>query len=300
MKAIKFVMLLIVAVSLFVSCSPKPAGETETEIITAEEALQLVENNSSAVLVDTRTMPEYNEGHIEGAVNISRADIVVMSPHPALLAPPEKIEKNLGRRGISNDTLVIAYDANLMDAPRLWWTLKVYGHDKVKVVSGGYEALQAAGAALSDKAPSVTAVEFQAQEADSSMLLDAKTVRAHVNEPDQSVVLIDTRSVDEHLQGHIPGSLHIDYRENCFRDGTFRPVDQIQIRYLEEGIDFDKEIWLYCHTSIRATPTFLALYNAGYRNIRVYDGAWVEWTANPMNPVHVPESNIQLQEPDMS
>ena len=300
MKAIKVVVLLAVAVSLFVSCSPKPAGETGTEIITAEEALQLVGNNSSAVLVDTRTMPEYNEGHIEGAVNVSRAEIVVMSPHPALLAPPEKIEKNLGGKGISNDTLVIAYDANLMDAPRLWWTLKVYGHDKVKVVSGGYEALQAAGAAVSDKAPSVTSAEFQAQEADSSMLIDAKTVRAHVNEPDQSVVLIDTRSEDEHLQGHIPGSLHIDYAGNFFRDGTFRPKDQIQIKYLEEGIDFDKEIWLYCHTSIRATPTFLALYNAGYRNIRVYDGAWVEWTANPMNPVHVPEGNIQLREPDMS
>jgi thiosulfate/3-mercaptopyruvate sulfurtransferase len=53
---------------------------------------------------------------------------------------------------------------------------------------------------------------------------------------------------------------------------------------------------MYCKTSIRGAATYLALYNAGYRNLRLYDGAWLEWTDNPMNPVYVPEGiDVQLR-----
>jgi thiosulfate/3-mercaptopyruvate sulfurtransferase len=301
MRIGKAVILILAGALLLSGCAPKPSGETGTEIIEAKEALGLIESNSAAMFVDARPMPEYNEAHVEGAVNVSRADIVVMSPFPALLAPPEQIERNLGRKGISNDTLVIAYDDNNnMDAARLWWTLKVYGHDNVKVVSGGYQALQAAGANLSTSAPALTAASFRAGELNKDMTVEAREIRAHLNEPDPSVVLIDTRSEEEHLGGHIPGSIHLDYIGNNFSDGTFRPVDHIKIKYLEEGIDYDSEVWIYCHTSIRGTPVFLALYNAGYRNLRLYDGAWVEWSANPMNPVFVPETTTQLRAPDLS
>ncbi|MFW5812115.1 MAG: sulfurtransferase, partial [Alkalispirochaetaceae bacterium] len=255
----------------------------------------------NAVLVDTRPMPEYSEGHIEGAVNVSRADIVVMSPYPALLAPSEQIERNLGRRGISNDSLVIAYDDNHnMDAARLWWTLKAYGHHEVKVVSGGLNALREAGFALEDEAPQVTEATFTAEPLDEGMLVTAKEIREYLDEPNPEVLLVDTRSAEEHLEGHIPGSIHIDYAENNFSDGTFRPVNHIRINYIQKGIDYEKEVLLYCHTSIRGAQTYLALYNAGYRDLRLYDGAWVAWTANPMNPVFVPETTIQIEAPDQS
>lgn len=44
----------------------------------------------------------------------------------------------MSEKGISNDSTVVIYDINNnMDSARLWWTLKVYGHENVKVVSGG-------------------------------------------------------------------------------------------------------------------------------------------------------------------
>ena len=47
--------------------------------------------------------------------------------------------------------------------------------------------------------------------------------------------------------------------------------------------------------------TYLALYNAGYRDLKLYDGAWVEWSANPMNPVYKPEvASFQLDTADNS
>ncbi|MPN60767.1 hypothetical protein SDC9_208499 [bioreactor metagenome] len=58
---------------------------------------------------------------------------------------------------------------------------------------------------------------------------------------------------------------------------------------------------MYCKTSIRAAQTYLALYNAGYRNLKLYDGAWLEWSANPNNPIQMPEgSKVEASQKDIS
>lgn len=294
-------LLVLVTVSMVLTgCAPRPAGETGTEIVEATEVAGLLQQ-PNVVLVDARNMPDYREGHLPGAVNISRADIVVLQPFPNMVAPAERIENVMSSRGIGNDSLVVVYDDNNnMDAARLWWTLKAYGYDAVKVVSGGLQALKRAGHTLETGTPTIQPAVFTAEPLDERMIITAGEIRRHLNEPDPSVVLIDTRTEEEHLEGHIPGSILIDYAGNNFRDGTFRPVNHIRIKYLQEGIDYEKEVIMYCHTSIRGAQTFLAMYNAGYRNLRLYDGAWVEWTANPMNPVFVPETTVPLRAPDQS
>jgi thiosulfate/3-mercaptopyruvate sulfurtransferase len=299
-KVLAGLLVLLAATLVLGGCAPTPAGETGTEIVEAKEVAELLEQ-PNAVLVDARSMPEYREGHLSGAVSISRADIVVLQPYPNLVAPASQIENVMGSRGVGNDSLVVVYDDNNnMDAARLWWTLKAYGHDTVKVVSGGLEALKRAGHTLETGTPAIQATVFTAGPIDQSMIVTAGEIRRHLDEPDPSVVLIDTRTEEEHLEGHIPGSILIDYAGNNFQDGTYRPVNHIRIKYLQEGIDYEKDVLMYCKTSIRGAQTFLAMYNAGYRNLRLYDGAWVEWTANPMNPVFVPETTTQLRAPDQS
>lgn len=286
---------------LLVGCGPPPAGEIGTEIVSAEEALELIAG-AGVVLVDARPGFDFVEEHVAGAVNISRADIVVSDPYPNLLGPPEQIERVMGLRGISNGTLVVAYDDNNnMDAARLWFTLKAYGHDEVKVVSGGLSALKAAGAPLSSGTVAAEPATFQAAPLDESMIVTTREVRDWVNNPDPSICLLDTRTEEEHVQGTIPGSILIDYQENNFPDGTYRPPRHIHIRYLESGIDYDDGLYIYCQTSIRGAQTYLALYNAGYRDLKLYDEAYVAWSANPMNEIFVPEPDtIRLEAQDNS
>jgi thiosulfate/3-mercaptopyruvate sulfurtransferase len=68
-------------------------------------------------------------------------------------------------------------------------------------------------------------------------------------------------------------------------------VQQIRINYLELGVEPDDTVILFCKTSIRGAQTYLALYNAGYRNLKLYDGAWVEWSSKPSLPVQKPEES---------
>ncbi len=294
----KWILILAAAAltgTLFCGCGPAAPGEKGTEIVTAEEALGLLAGGGNVVLVDANTGVNYKKRHAAGAVSIPRTAIVVNEPVPNMLAPAAQIEEVMAAAGIGNDTLVLAYDDNRnMDAARLWFTLKAYGHDSVKVVSGGLAALAAAGAEVTKAAPSPAPAVFKAGPLRKDMLISSREVRARVENPPKNYVLIDTRSLEEYNAGSVPGSILLNFTGNNFADNTFRPVNQIRIRYLEEKIDYDDEIAMYSKTSIRGAQTYLVLYNAGYRNLKLYDGAWVEWIANPMNPVYIPE-NLALQ-----
>jgi len=292
---------IILFLFLLISCGPKAPGEAGTEIISAGEALSLI-GKENTVLVDAQKVLSYRKGHLAEAVNISRADIVVNKPYPNVLAPVEQITAVIGSRGISNDTLVIIYDNNKnMDAARLWWTLKVLGHDGVRVVSGGLSALREAGAEIVTTAPTIQEAVFSPSSIDESMIASTKEIKDQINNPDDHVVVLDTRTLEEYNAGTIPGSVLIDFVGNNFSDGTYKPVQQVRICYIEEGIDYDDEIIMFCKTSIRGAQTYLALYNAGYRSLKLYDGAWVEWSANPANPIFVPETvEYQIDSSDNS
>ena len=54
MKRIFSIIAAVTAVALLAGCGPAPAGETGTEVVSAAEALELLESTDNAVLVDTR------------------------------------------------------------------------------------------------------------------------------------------------------------------------------------------------------------------------------------------------------
>ena len=303
MKRIIATLAVVAMVVVLSGCGPDPAGESGTEIISATEALEILDSQDNVVLVDARGGLDYRESHVEGAVNISRADIVVMTPFPNLVGPADQIEEVMSSRGIGNDTLVLAYDDNNnMDSARLWWTLKAYGHDNVQVISGGLGALTETGVAMSDSAPTIQPAQFEAAPFDESMVATSADIRDLIEEPRDDMTVVDTRTETEYLEeGSIPGAVLLDYSQNNFADGTYKPVTQIRIRYVEAGIDVDEGAVLFCKTSIRGAQTYLAMYNAGYRDLKLYDGAWVEWVANPMNPIYRAEpALVELESSDNS
>lgn len=283
MKKLSKAFLLLLVTLLVISaagCSSSKAPDEGMYIIDAKEAAGYI-GAQGKVIVDMQKPEEYAKAHVKGAVNIALSEIVINTPVPNMLAPKAQIENVLGSRGIGNDTMVIIYDNNKnMEAARLWWTMRIYGHENVKVVSGGFNALQAAKLEMTAEAPKVEAVQYTAKDMDPSMLATLEEVKAQVTQPQGNVVLLDTRTQEEFEQGTIPGSVLLDFNQNNYKDGTYKKVQDIKIQYIENGITTDKSVIMYCKTSVRAAQTYLALYNAGYRNIKVYDGAWLEWSQN--------------------
>ncbi|WP_026895818.1 sulfurtransferase [Clostridiisalibacter paucivorans] len=277
------------------------SGEEGTEIIDASEAVNLL-SQEDVVIVDAQNTRGYSQNHVKNSVNIARADIVINEPVPNMLGSKEQIEEVMSKNGISNDSTIIVYDNNNnMDSARLWWTLKVYGHEDVKVVSGGLKALGKAGAEFTKELPNISPVEYTAKEKDTSMIATIDDVKEQVNNPKENVMLIDTRSQEEYDAGTIPGSVLMNYIDNNYNDGTFKSVSDIQTMYLDEGLIPEDTAIMYCKTSIRGAQTYLALYNAGYTNLKLYDGAWVQWSKDSSLPVQRPENTkVEVNQQDMS
>jgi thiosulfate/3-mercaptopyruvate sulfurtransferase len=270
---------LIAAMILTSGCSTANAADEGHYIIEAKDLKDYM-NKQGVVIVDMQKPEDYAKGHLAGAVNIPMANIVISVPVPNMLAPKEQIEAVLGAKGIGNDTTILIYDNNNnMEAARLWWTLQVYGHENAKVISGGIKAINAAKLQTNTETPSVASVKYTAKDKNTDIIATIDEVKAQVNQPQKNTVILDTRSAEENAEGTIPGSTLINYIENNYNDGTYKSVQDIKILYLENGIKPEKQVIMYCKTSVRAAQTYLAMYNAGYRNLKVYDGAWLEWSA---------------------
>lgn len=301
-KKVLLLVSIFILVLILAACGSGTKGTKGQEIIEAKEVAGML-GKSGIVLVDMQNPEDYQSSHVKGAVNITRSDIVINVPVENMLASQGKIANLLGQSGISNDTLVVIYDnTGNMDAARLWWTMKIYGHEKVKVVSGGWNALKSIGMAVTSESSVITPATYQAKGLNQEMIATTAEVKAFVNDPGKKAVILDTRTKEEYEEGRIPGSVLLDYKDNNFTDGTYKPIQHIQIQYLEAGVKPDKPVIMYCKTSIRAAQTYLALYNAGYRNLKLYDGAWLEWTSDISNPVEMPAggSKIEPSQKDMS
>ena len=76
MKKFKLSKLLIVSSLLILSlfslsgCNKTDAEVPEFSNIKGDEAKKIINENKDIVILDVRTVEEYNEGHIKGAINI--------------------------------------------------------------------------------------------------------------------------------------------------------------------------------------------------------------------------------------
>ena len=288
--------LVITLLTALTACTFTDYAESDTLIISAKDAVEKIEEGY--ILVDAQKATSYKKRHIDGAVNIERKAIMIKEPVANSLATAAIVSKAAGNAGLTETSDIVIYDDNKnMDASRLFWTLKIWGHKgDITIVSGGFRALEAEGISVTEGDPSVTPRTYKTGSLDTSMIAYKEDILPMIDNPADNFVLIDVRTEEEYNAGTIPGSIHINHERNLFindeKGSTYRPVSHNRILYKELGITPEDEIVLYCKTSVRAANTYAALYNAGYRNLKVYDGAFLEWSTEKL-PQFKPEVKIE-------
>ena len=70
-------MMLLLAVLLLTGCSVEKGEKdvAEYEMITAQQAKEIMDTQEGFVILDTRTEEEYEQGHIPGTIVISHEEI---------------------------------------------------------------------------------------------------------------------------------------------------------------------------------------------------------------------------------
>jgi thiosulfate/3-mercaptopyruvate sulfurtransferase len=114
-----------------------------------------------------------------------------MSPGRHPLPPAAKFIATIGNAGIDGDTHVVIYDsAGGSIATRLWWLLRYYGHTRVSLLDGGWQAWQAANGAVHSGTESRPARQFDGHP-QPHLMIDADGVEALRHDP--QALILDAR-----------------------------------------------------------------------------------------------------------
>jgi thiosulfate/3-mercaptopyruvate sulfurtransferase len=255
-------------------------------------------DDSNLVIIDARGILPYRYGHIRNAVPLGVEGVISVSDNGSnLVVDAQAAEKTFSDLGIDDSKSVVVYgEYPDPSVARVVWTLLYYGHARVKLLDVGYSQWQKEGFPSTKQIP-ITAkkptdgddgvvdnvgVSFTAK-ANPTVRADAKGGKKKQKDP--NVVIIDARTPQEHFQARIPGSILHNWEEGLGEHGEMiKDKDRLQKDFEEKGITKDKEIICYCHSGMRASHKYLQLKQAGFDNVRMYDGSIIDW-ANRRNPL---------------
>ncbi len=236
---------------------------------------------------------DFDNGHIPGAVyfDLEKDMSGQVKKHGGRHPLPDidQFSDKLGRSGIGNDTVVVAYDdQGSAMASRLWWLLRYLGHNRVKILDGGFAAWKKAGFPVHEgesKHPPKTFIPSVQPE----LAADMKEVKSKLND---GTVIIDSREPERYrglvepidpVAGHIPGAVNHFWKSLLGDNNKWRALPAVKEQFGQ--IDRETDIIVHCGSGVTACPNILALYEAGYTNVKLYPGSWSDWCSYEDNPI---------------
>lgn len=242
--------------------------------------------------VDTRA--RYLEQHLPQAVFF---DIDALSDRettlPHMLPPEERFGQEMTALGVpdSGKTLVVYEQAGVFSAPRAWWMLRTMGAQDVRVLQGGLEAWIAAGLTLQTGEVTLPPAQFHAALHRGAVAGMADLVPAL----EGSEQVVDARSAARFRgeapepraglkSGHMPGAVSVPYTE-LVEKGQLKPAAEIQSVFESHGVDVRRPVVTTCGSGVTAAVLALGLELCGAKQVRLYDGSWAEYAAQPDAPI---------------
>ena len=236
---------------------------------------------------------EYLAGHIPGAVFF---DIDEIADHtnklPHMLPDAETFARHMARLGIGEHMKIVVYDGGgLFSAPRVWWTLRLFGAKDVKLLDGGMPQWRAENRPVESgmvrRKPARFTPHFEA-----SWVADMAQVEKALGSAAQ---VVDARSAERFRGeapeprpgvrlGRMPGSKNVPVA-GVVENGRLASSEKIKAAFAAGGVDPDQPIITSCGSGVTAATLWLALDAIGKPPQALYDGSWTEWGSLPDKPL---------------
>ncbi len=213
------------------------------------------------------------------------------------LLPEEQLSEIFGEAGIETGKTAVFYDSyDGQNAAMLGWILEYLGHQKVSILASRLEGWMSDGREvlyrpvkpqptrfLAKPNRSIRALLKQFVESKGDKLLDLRSA-----EEFQGKVATETRT------GHLPGATSVPWTSLIGQGNDFlRPKKELKDIFAAAGLFPSDRIVAYCTYGPRAAIGYVALREAEFGSVRVYDGSFHQWARNAKLPLE--GEGLQLQ-----
>ncbi|RST30239.1 3-mercaptopyruvate sulfurtransferase [Sphingomonas ginkgonis] len=231
---------------------------------------------------------EYDRRHIPGARFFDIEAIVDHDQiYPHMLPDAPCFGQAMRDLGVGQDDRIIVYDNSpLRTAVRAWFMLRHFGAPHVALLDGGLAKWVAEGRPTDGGEPAGREALFDAEARQGDTVTKEEVAHG------LGLPLVDARSQPRFegsekdprpgvAAGHIPGARNLPYAA-CYRpDGTFKRDSELEEVFAAAGVDPRQPFIASCGSGVTANSLVFAAHLLGNDRVRLYDGSWSEWGADP-------------------
>jgi len=237
---------------------------------------------------------DFLKGHIPGAafVDMDRDVADTSAAFHFMLPSSSQFAQAMSALGIGDDTLVVSYSgANHWWASRMWWMLRVFGHERAAVLNGGLQKwLKESRPTESGPSRPRVRSHFTARPARRDMVATKDDVLAAIGSADTCTV--NALRTEQHngsggvyygRRGHINGSINLPAAATVNDNNAYKSAEELRGMFAEP---LSKPVVIaYCGGGIAASADALILTMLGHENVKLYDASLSEWARDPSLPM---------------
>lgn len=283
-------MLITALLALALADAPK---YTKPGLLAEPVDVKKLIADDKVIVLDARPRKDYLAGHAPGARWV---DLAAWNKAVVANESVEKWADRVGAFGIDGSLPVVVYDDDRSrEASRVWWMLRHWGLDDVRVLNGGWKGWRKVGDSVPAE-PAVTAAKPKLK----------RTAERHASREQMLELLkggklhqiIDARSKEEHCgekttakrNGAVPGAKHLEWSDTIDpKTGRFKSAPELKKLMEDAGIDPDKPTTTYCQSGGRASVMAFVFELMSGKPAANYYRSWAEWGNDPDTAIVTPK-----------
>lgn len=221
---------------------------------------------------------------------------------PYMMPNEDYFIQQMKKLDIRKSDNIICYDRHgMFTAPRVWFTLKMFGHNNVRVLNGGYPKWKNESQPIEEysnfslkstmknrASPLKTDYDYKKEDWRVLTMKKMLKIEKSIKQKKLNASIIDARPevrfkmlVDEptkcNRRGRLEGAINIPIQDLVDADNCFKKSNELFKAFQQKGVNIKDPMYLYCGCGLSALVDILALSILGkFNNCKLYDGSWTE------------------------